>query len=49
VLSRIAAVIDTPRPFIAARGFIGPCRRRRADPDYMGPHRRANDQTVVDL
>jgi two-component system, chemotaxis family, chemotaxis protein CheY len=49
VLSRIAAVIDTPRPFITARTFIGPCRRRRADPDYTGPARRANDQTVVDL
>lgn len=49
VLSRIAAVIDSPRPFITSRTFIGPCRRRRADPNYQGPHRRAKDQVLVDL
>jgi CheY-like chemotaxis protein len=49
VLSRIAAVIDSPRPFVMARNFIGPCRRRRADPDYLGPLRRASDKAVVEL
>ena len=49
VLSRIAAVIDTPRPFVTSRNFVGPCRRRRADPAYTGPLRRASDQAVVEL
>lgn len=49
VLSRVAAVIDNPRPFIRAPGYVGPCRRRRADPSYAGPFRRASDTVMVDL
>ena len=49
VLARVAAVIDSPRPFIRAGGYVGPCRRRRADPAYPGPFRRATDTAVVDL
>lgn len=50
VLGRIAAVIDSPRRFVNARSFVGPCRRRKADPAYTGPHRRANEQrTVIDI
>lgn len=49
VLSRIAAVIDTPRPFVTTRNYVGPCRRRRADPNYVGPLRRAGDKMVVEL
>jgi two-component system chemotaxis response regulator CheY len=49
VLSRVAAVIDSPRPFITADGFVGPCRRRRSDPAYAGPLRRAGERSVVDL
>ena len=49
VLSRVAAVIDSPRPFIAGRTFVGPCRRRRVDPAYTGPMRRSGDRCVVDL
>jgi DNA-binding response OmpR family regulator len=49
VLARVAAVIDSPRPFIQTRGYVGPCRRRRPDPDYAGPFRRASDKGVVDL
>ncbi|MEI9889892.1 MAG: response regulator [Caulobacteraceae bacterium] len=37
VLSRIAAVIDSPRPFIATRAFIGPCRRRGRIRNTPGP------------
>jgi two-component system chemotaxis response regulator CheY len=49
VLARVAAVIDSPRPFIRTRAFVGPCRRRREDPDYTGPMRRADDNVVVEF
>jgi DNA-binding response OmpR family regulator len=56
MLSRMAAVIDNPRPFVRGGGFVGPCRRRRADREYAGPLRRAADRDagaadrdVVDL
>ncbi|MGQ0663177.1 MAG: response regulator [Pseudomonadota bacterium] len=38
---RIVAVIENPRPFIRSPNYFGPCRRRRADPNYKGPERRA--------
>ena len=41
VLSRIAQVVDNPRPYVRTDGYFGPDRRRRADPDYTGPRRRA--------
>lgn len=41
---RISHVINTPRDFIDAPNFFGPCRRRRKpNPDYAGPFRRASD------
>jgi CheY-like chemotaxis protein len=43
VLERIAQVVDNPRPFIRAETYFGPDRRRRADPNYTGPRRRAAD------
>lgn len=43
---RINAIIARPRPFIRTRKYIGPCRRRRASPDYTGPERRGNDAAV---
>jgi two-component system, chemotaxis family, chemotaxis protein CheY len=43
VLSRIAQVVDNPRPFVRAETYFGPDRRRRADPEYTGPRRRASD------
>lgn len=46
VLMRVAAVIDSPRPFVRSSGFVGPCRRRRADSGYLGPFRRAEDNIV---
>jgi two-component system, chemotaxis family, chemotaxis protein CheY len=49
MLSRVAAVIDSPRPFISAGGFVGPCRRRRSDPEHPGPFRRVGDRVVVEL
>jgi len=49
VLARVAAVIDHPREFIRTRAFVGPCRRRRADPYYQGPMRRAADRAVLEV
>ena len=43
LLARIEAVIFRPRPFIRSRTYFGPDRRRRADPGYSGPMRRATD------
>ncbi len=44
VLSRIGEVILKPRRFIVSRNYVGPCRRRRDDPDYIGPWRRLTDE-----
>ncbi len=41
--SRIAAIVDRPRPFVKTEEYFGPDRRRRADPTYMGPERRKHD------
>ena len=40
---RLALVIDHPRPFIRSDDYFGPDRRRRHDPKYAGPWRRASD------
>jgi two-component system, chemotaxis family, chemotaxis protein CheY len=45
LLDRIVAVIDQPRPYIRASGYIGPCRRRHSKHPYRGPLRRADDKT----
>lgn len=44
VFSRIEEVILKPRRFIVSRNYVGPCRRRRDDPDYVGPWRRLTDE-----
>ena len=43
VLDRINAVIMRPRAFIQSVDYVGPCRRRRDQPDYAGPFRRSAD------
>jgi two-component system chemotaxis response regulator CheY len=43
LLDRINTVIYKPRPFIRSGDYFGPCRRRRADPNYSGPQRREDD------
>jgi two-component system chemotaxis response regulator CheY len=48
VLSRIAQVVDNPRPFVRTDGYFGPDRRRRSDPDYTGPRRRAADNVSAE-
>ena len=43
VLDRLQLIIDHPRPYVRTDDFFGPDRRRRADPAYAGPMRRAAD------
>lgn len=49
VANRVNAVIERRRPFIQAAGYFGPERRRRDDPRYKGPWRRAADPGTVDI
>jgi CheY-like chemotaxis protein len=44
VLERIHAVIYRPRPFVRTKDYFGPDRRRKDDPGYEGPWRRATDR-----
>ena len=37
---RICEIIENPREFIDIKDYMGPDRRRRADPKYGGPDRR---------
>ena len=41
--SRIRAVIERPRPFVRAKSYVGPDRRRRQDADFKGLERRTQD------
>jgi DNA-binding response OmpR family regulator len=43
LLNRLNAVIYQPRPFVRTQTYFGPDRRRRADPNHLGPWRRSND------
>ena len=51
VIRRITEVVNNPRPFIRTEESFGPDRRRRRDPNWPGPHRRAEDkrQTALDI
>ena len=46
VLDRINRVVESPRPFVRTGDYFGPDRRRRNDPAYDGPKRRASDGVV---
>src|SRR3546814_146131 len=41
--ARIVSIIESPRRFVRAGPYFGPDRRRRFDPDYVGPRRRDED------
>lgn len=43
--ARLSAVVDKPRPFVKSKGYFGPDRRRRFNPDYDGPRRRESDKS----
>ncbi len=49
VANRVNAVIERRRPFVQTAGYFGPERRRRNDPRYKGPWRRAADPGTVDI
>jgi CheY-like chemotaxis protein len=43
VSERLSAVLNNRREFIVCDTYIGPCRRRGANPTYKGPMRRDTD------
>ena len=49
LLDRLVAVIDRPRSLVRAQTYVGPDRRRRADPRFEGPYRRCGDKDFLDL
>ncbi|MBK8839699.1 MAG: response regulator [Hyphomonadaceae bacterium] len=49
VANRVNAVVERRRPFIQTPGYFGPERRRRADPRFKGPWRRADDPGTIDI
>jgi len=34
---------------VRGQSYAGPCRRRRQDPDYVGPFRRVEDKDAVEI
>ncbi len=49
LLSRIAAIIDRPRPFVTSSTYFGPDRRRRSDAGHQGPRRRSTDVSYFEI
>jgi two-component system, chemotaxis family, chemotaxis protein CheY len=43
LLVRLTNIIEHPRPFVRAKGYFGPDRRRRSE-DYGGPERRGTSK-----
>jgi CheY-like chemotaxis protein len=43
VIERLHQAIEHPRPFVRCEDYFGPDRRRRNDPNFKGPWRRATD------
>lgn len=44
LLLRLTNIIENPRPFVRAKGYFGPDRRRRSE-DYSGPERRGMNKS----
>jgi two-component system, chemotaxis family, chemotaxis protein CheY len=49
VANRVNAVIERRRSFVDVSAYFGADRRRRNDPRFKGPWRRANDPGTVDI
>lgn len=49
VANRVNAVIERRRAFIDVPAYFGPDRRRRDDPRFRGPWRRAADPGTIDI
>jgi CheY-like chemotaxis protein len=47
LVDRLHNVVEHRRPYVRAGDYFGPERRRKADPAYDGPNRRAEDADVV--
>jgi len=47
--SRIAEIVERPRPFVRCEDFFGPDRRRREQEHYSGPCRRDEDADDITL
>ena len=45
--SRIASIVEHPRPFVRSKMYFGPCRRRGPDKAYNGPERRKENLAFV--
>jgi two-component system, chemotaxis family, chemotaxis protein CheY len=43
VIERLHQAVENPRTFVRSEDYFGPDRRRRADPKFRGPWRRATD------
>jgi len=43
---RLMSIINRPRPFVNARGYFGPCRRRQKIKEFTGRERRVAGITV---
>jgi two-component system, chemotaxis family, chemotaxis protein CheY len=48
IVERLREVIERPRPFVSLRTYSGPCRRRRAEPNFLGPYRRFDDPIEIE-
>ena len=48
LFSRVSAALLDERMFVRTAQYFGPDRRRAADPDYRGPHRRESDIMLPD-
>ncbi len=44
---RIISVVEMPRPFVKAKGYFGPCRRRQVK-NHKGQNRREKDNVIID-
>jgi CheY-like chemotaxis protein len=47
LVDRLYQVVEHRRPYVSGGDYFGPERRRRADPDYDGPKRRADDVAMA--
>jgi CheY-like chemotaxis protein len=47
--ARIVAIIENPRRFVRTGSYFGPDRRRKFNPEYTGPRRRADDRSMEEM
>lgn len=45
--NRMVSLIERPRRFVRVPGYFGPDRRRRQDPVFQGPWKRAQDEARI--